>query len=128
VTVRSYEDTRAPRAAEAGSAAHDPSRSRAARSGTAGRPRRAAGLIALDPPAGSALFIENAGNLVCPALFDLGEHAKVVVTSVTEGDDKPLKDPHMFRASDAIVCPAPEKGRHGVEEPAGARRQRRGQA
>ena len=60
-------------------------------------------LIALDPPAGSILFIENVGNLVCPALFDLGEHAKVVVTSVPEGDDKPLKYPHMFRASDVMV-------------------------
>jgi len=60
-------------------------------------------LTALDPPAGSVLFIENVGNLVCPALFDLGEHAKVVVTSVTEGDDKPVKYPHMFRASDAMV-------------------------
>jgi hydrogenase nickel incorporation protein HypB len=48
---------------------------------------------------GSVLFIENVGNLVCPALFDLGERAKVVVASVTEGEDKPLKYPHMFRAS-----------------------------
>jgi hydrogenase nickel incorporation protein HypB len=47
-------------------------------------------------------FIENVGNLVCPALFDLGEHAKVVVAAVTEGDDKPLKYPYMFRAAD--VC------------------------
>jgi hydrogenase nickel incorporation protein HypB len=48
---------------------------------------------------GSLLAIENVGNLVCPALFDLGEHAKVVIASVTEGEDKPLKYPHMFRAS-----------------------------
>ncbi|MGH7396972.1 MAG: hydrogenase nickel incorporation protein HypB, partial [Candidatus Rokuibacteriota bacterium] len=47
--------------------------------------------------------IENVGNLVCPALFDLGERAKVLVVSVTEGDDKPLKYPHMFRASDLIL-------------------------
>ncbi len=53
----------------------------------------------LEPPEGSVLLIENVGNLVCPALFDLGEAAKVVVISVTEGDDKPLKYPHMFAAS-----------------------------
>lgn len=47
----------------------------------------------------SIVFIENVGNLVCPAAFDLGERAKVVVLSVTEGDDKPLKYPDMFRAS-----------------------------
>ena len=52
---------------------------------------------------GSLLFVENVGNLVCPALFDLGEHAKVVVISVTEGDDKPLKYPHMFAAADLVV-------------------------
>ena len=40
--------------------------------------------------------MENVGNLVCPALFDLGEWAKVVILSVTEGEDKPLKYPHMF--------------------------------
>lgn len=57
----------------------------------------------LDPPAGSLLLIENVGNLVCPAMFDLGEKFKVVVASVTEGDDKPLKYPHMFRAADVIV-------------------------
>jgi hydrogenase nickel incorporation protein HypB len=56
-------------------------------------------LRALDPPRRALLLIENVGNLVCPALFDLGEHAKVVVASVTEGEDKPLKYPHMFRAS-----------------------------
>jgi hydrogenase nickel incorporation protein HypB len=47
----------------------------------------------------SLLFIENVGNLVCPAAFDLGEAAKVVILSVTEGEDKPLKYPDMFRAS-----------------------------
>ncbi|HSV38702.1 MAG TPA: hydrogenase nickel incorporation protein HypB [Nocardioidaceae bacterium] len=57
----------------------------------------------LDPPSGSLLFVENVGNLVCPALFDVGERAKVVVISVTEGDDKPLKYPHMFRAADLVV-------------------------
>lgn len=57
----------------------------------------------LDPPTGSLLLIENVGNLVCPAMFDLGEKLKVVVASVTEGEDKPLKYPHMFRAADVIV-------------------------
>jgi len=47
----------------------------------------------------SILFIENVGNLVCPALFDLGEFKRVVVISVTEGDDKPLKYPYMFQTS-----------------------------
>jgi hydrogenase nickel incorporation protein HypB len=49
------------------------------------------------------VLIENVGNLVCPALFDLGERAKVVVLSVTEGDDKPLKYPHMFRAAAVLI-------------------------
>ena len=57
----------------------------------------------LDPPGGSVVMIENVGNLVCPALFDLGEWSKVVVASVTEGDDKPIKYPHMFRASGLMV-------------------------
>ncbi|MEJ8815639.1 hydrogenase nickel incorporation protein HypB [Variovorax ureilyticus] len=52
---------------------------------------------------GSLLFIENVGNLVCPALWDLGEAAKVVVLSVTEGEDKPLKYPDMFAAADLMV-------------------------
>jgi len=60
-------------------------------------------LHALDPPRGSLLFIENVGNLVCPALFDLGEARRVVLTSVTEGADKPLKYPHMFRAADLVL-------------------------
>jgi len=50
-------------------------------------------------PQRGMLFIENVGNLVCPATFDLGEAAKVVVLSVTEGEDKPLKYPDMFRAA-----------------------------
>lgn len=49
------------------------------------------------------LFIENVGNLVCPASFDLGEHHKVVVLSVTEGEDKPLKYPQMFHAADIML-------------------------
>src|SRR5262249_7884733 len=62
-----------------------------------------AALRRLDPPPRSLLLIENVGNLVCPALFDLGEHAKIVIMSVTEGEDKPLKYPHMFRAADVLV-------------------------
>jgi hydrogenase nickel incorporation protein HypB len=57
----------------------------------------------IEPARGSLLAIENVGNLVCPALFDLGERLKVVVSSVTEGDDKPIKYPAMFRASDVAV-------------------------
>jgi hydrogenase nickel incorporation protein HypB len=60
-------------------------------------------LHALDPEPDSILFIENVGNLVCPALFDLGEHSKVVVISVTEGTDKPLKYPHMFAAAGLVI-------------------------
>lgn len=57
----------------------------------------------LDPPPGSVLMIENVGNLVCPALFDLGEAAKVVIASVTEGEDKPEKYPYMFRAAGLVI-------------------------
>lgn len=53
----------------------------------------------LAPKSGSYLFIENVGNLVCPAAFDLGEDAKVAILSVTEGEDKPLKYPDMFTAA-----------------------------
>ena len=60
-------------------------------------------LDALSPAAGSLLFIENVGNLVCPAAFDLGEHRRVVLLSVTEGDDKPLKYPDLFVAADLVV-------------------------
>jgi hydrogenase nickel incorporation protein HypB len=60
-------------------------------------------LDTLDPPSGTLLFIENVGNLVCPALFDLGERGKVVVISVTEGTDKPLKYPHMFAAAGLVL-------------------------
>jgi hydrogenase nickel incorporation protein HypB len=60
-------------------------------------------LASLRPDEGGLLVIENVGNLVCPALFDLGERRKVVVVSVTEGDDKPLKYPHMFAAADLVV-------------------------
>ncbi len=60
-------------------------------------------LPTLKPPPGSVLLIENVGNLVCPALFDLGERAKVVIFSVTDGEDKPLKYPHMFRAASLVI-------------------------
>jgi hydrogenase nickel incorporation protein HypB len=60
-------------------------------------------LRTIDPPVGSVVFIENVGNLVCPALFDLGERARIVIMSVTEGADKPLKYPQMFRGADLIV-------------------------
>jgi hydrogenase nickel incorporation protein HypB len=60
-------------------------------------------LTGLAPPDGSLLLVENVGNLVCPALFDLGENSKVVIISVTEGTDKPLKYPHMFAAADLVV-------------------------
>jgi len=60
-------------------------------------------LRSLDPPAGSAVVIENVGNLVCPALFDLGEACRVVLASVTEGADKPVKYPHMFRNADLVL-------------------------
>ncbi len=60
-------------------------------------------LAQLAPADDSVLFIENVGNLVCPSAFDLGEAMKVVVLSVTEGEDKPLKYPDMFAASSALV-------------------------
>ena len=63
----------------------------------------ARGLRALDPRPGSVLVIENVGNLVCPALFDLGEAARVVLSSVTEGADKPIKYPQMFRGADLVL-------------------------
>jgi hydrogenase nickel incorporation protein HypB len=63
----------------------------------------ARGLSELKPGPGSIVFIENVGNLVCPALFDLGERAKVVIFSATEGEDKPLKYPHMFGAATLII-------------------------
>jgi hydrogenase nickel incorporation protein HypB len=57
----------------------------------------------LAPPEGSLLMIENVGNLVCPSAFDLGEAHKVVVLSATEGEDKPLKYPDMFRAASVML-------------------------
>jgi hydrogenase nickel incorporation protein HypB len=63
----------------------------------------ARGLRAVGPRPGSVLVIENVGNLVCPALFDLGESARVVISSVTEGADKPAKYPQMFRGADLVL-------------------------
>lgn len=57
----------------------------------------------LSLPHGGILFIENVGNLVCPAAFDLGEAERVVLVSVTEGDDKPLKYPDIFHAASLVV-------------------------
>ncbi|MDX1988408.1 MAG: hydrogenase nickel incorporation protein HypB [Candidatus Obscuribacter sp.] len=63
----------------------------------------AAALLEMDARSLDVLFIENVGNLVCPATFDLGEDLRVAMLSVTEGEDKPLKYPPMFRFADAIV-------------------------
>jgi hydrogenase nickel incorporation protein HypB len=63
----------------------------------------AGALRQLRPERGALVFVENVGNLVCPALFDLGEAAKVAILSVTEGEDKPLKYPHMFRAAGLMI-------------------------
>lgn len=57
----------------------------------------------LNSPIGTTILIENVGNLICPALFDLGEAARVVVASVAEGDDKPEKYPYMFQMADLVV-------------------------
>lgn len=61
------------------------------------------GLASLGPEDVDVLFIENVGNLVCPASFDLGEACKIVVLSVTEGDDKPLKYPSTWVKSDLVI-------------------------
>ncbi len=60
-------------------------------------------LETLQPEEASVLFIENVGNLVCPAAFDLGEAHKVAILSVTEGEDKPIKYPDMFHAADLML-------------------------
>jgi hydrogenase nickel incorporation protein HypB len=57
----------------------------------------------LDPASLDLLWVENVGNLVCPAEFEVGEHRKVALLSVTEGDDKPLKYPVMFREADCVL-------------------------
>ena len=60
-------------------------------------------LLHIEPADGGLVMIENVGNLVCPAAFDLGEAHKVVILSVTEGSDKPLKYPDMFHAADLML-------------------------
>lgn len=60
-------------------------------------------LESLEPENDSVVFVENVGNLVCPAAFDLGEAHKVAILSVTEGEDKPIKYPDMFHAADAMI-------------------------
>ena len=60
-------------------------------------------LPALKPVPGTVVLIENVGNLICPALFDLGERAKVVIFSITEGEDKPLKYPQIFRTAAIVI-------------------------
>jgi hydrogenase nickel incorporation protein HypB len=60
-------------------------------------------LSQLSPEPGTLVAIENVGNLVCPALFDLGEQARVALLSVTEGADKPLKYPYMFRQACLVL-------------------------
>jgi len=66
-------------------------------------PMVARALRGLDLATLDVVFVENVGNLVCPAEFDVGAHARAMVTSVTEGEDKPLKYPVMFRSVDAVV-------------------------
>jgi hydrogenase nickel incorporation protein HypB len=78
--------------------AHEHAHSRATAHGHGHTPGQAHGHAAR-----SILFIENVGNLVCPALWDLGEDAKVVILSVTEGEDKPLKYPDMFAAASLLL-------------------------
>lgn len=60
-------------------------------------------LQGMKPQENSVFFIENVGNLVCPAMFDLGEKERVVIISVTEGDDKPIKYPDMFHSSQLCI-------------------------
>ncbi len=60
-------------------------------------------LKTLEPEEGSILFIENVGNLVCPSLFELGERNRIVIISVTEGEDKPVKYPTMFQHADVCI-------------------------
>ncbi|WP_107852519.1 hydrogenase nickel incorporation protein HypB [Oceanimonas marisflavi] len=62
-----------------------------------------AGLTSLAPPAGALVLVENVGNLVCPALFDLGEQHRVAMMAVTDGDDKPEKYPHLFAGCELAI-------------------------
>ena len=72
----------------------------------------------LDPPAGALLLIENVGNLVCPAGFDLGEAHKVVLCSLTEGEDKPLKYPTIFAAASLLLVTKIDLAPHLDADPA----------
>ena len=63
----------------------------------------ARGVESLDLEGVKVLFIENVGNLVCPASFDLGERVRVVLLSTTEGEDKPLKYPPIFKSADLVL-------------------------
>ena len=69
----------------------------------AGMTKRSIEGLAEESPLPQLLFLENVGNLICPAEFDTGAHKNVMILSVPEGDDKPLKYPLMFRTSDALV-------------------------
>jgi len=81
------------------------------------------GLHQLDLAGVDLLFIENVGNLVCPAGFDLGQHADVALLSVTEGDDKPAKYPTLFRAVDLVLITKRDLLPHvGEFDPARAQR------
>ena len=62
-----------------------------------------AGLLAMENAGPAVVFLENVGNLICPAEFDTGAHRNVMILSLPEGDDKPLKYPLMFQKSDALV-------------------------
>ena len=103
--LRASRATRRPPSTPTGSPAPAPARSRStpAPAATSTPTWSAARCARSTRQPGSLLFVENVGNLVCPALFDVGEHARVVVISVTEGDDKPLKYPTMFAAADLVV-------------------------
>lgn len=72
----------------------------------------------LDPPEGALLFVENVGNLVCPAGFDLGEAHKVVLCSLAEGEDKPLKYPDAFAASTLLLVTKLDLAPHVGVDPA----------
>jgi hydrogenase nickel incorporation protein HypB len=116
-TLRSLRETGYSVAALVGDLATDNDARRLARSGasvrqieTAGNCHLEADMIAhhldawgLDLQATDFLFIENVGNLVCPSSYDLGEHLRALLLSVTEGEDKPLKYPPMFHSADVAV-------------------------
>ncbi len=69
-------------------------------------------------PQRGILFIENVGNFVCPAAFDLGEAARVMLVSLTEGDDKPLKYPDIFACADLVLITKIDRAPHLDADPA----------